>query len=245
MKDKSLRWFIIFSFVSLYVLVSAISMIHVIEFFGLSNNKVLATSLAIAFELGAAASLASVIVLDKMNKFIVWSLFILLTAFQMMGNTFYAYVNLHDFQGWVELFGLQDSEPIEQKRILAIVSGAILPVIALGFIKALVDYIRPDKKMPVVSTETQDPIIEQIDEGSSPAISSIDNSSVIEPEIVEQEVKKDELPKKEAKKQAEHNPLSDINTQDPAFKKMIDEYINKTRNGALERHPKTIPGITG
>ena len=39
-----------------------------------------------------------------------------------------------------------ESEPIVQKRILAIVSGAILPVVALGFIKSLVDYIRPEEK---------------------------------------------------------------------------------------------------
>ena len=47
--------------------------------------------------------------------------------------------------GWIELFGLEETEPIYQKRILSIVSGAILPVVALGFIKSLVDYIRPEQ----------------------------------------------------------------------------------------------------
>jgi len=63
---------------------------------------------------------------------------------QAMGNAFFAYTHLNDYQSWVELFGLVDSDPIEQKRILSIVSGAILPLVALGFIKSLVDYIRPD-----------------------------------------------------------------------------------------------------
>jgi hypothetical protein len=36
-----------------------------------------------------------------------------------------------------------EEEEIFQKRILSIVSGAILPIVALGFIKSLVDYIRP------------------------------------------------------------------------------------------------------
>lgn len=142
-KDKLLHGFIITTFVSLYLIVSVISTIHVIEFFSLSNPQWLSISLAIAFEIGAAASLASLIVLDKMNKSLVWGLFIILTCMQMMGNTYYAFTNLKDYQSWVELFGLVDEDPLYQKRILSIISGAILPLVALGFIKSLVDYIRP------------------------------------------------------------------------------------------------------
>jgi hypothetical protein len=57
MKNKLVHRSIIATFVSLYLLVSIISTIHVIEFFKLSNPQWLAISLAIAFELGAAASL--------------------------------------------------------------------------------------------------------------------------------------------------------------------------------------------
>lgn len=143
MTQKATRIFIIGTFVILYLLVSIISTIHVIDFFLMSNPKWLAVSLAIAFEVGAAASLASIITLDKMNKGIVWGLFILLTLMQAMGNTYYTYVHLINFQGWIELFGLVDEELIYQKRVLSIVSGAILPIVALGFIKSLVDYIKP------------------------------------------------------------------------------------------------------
>jgi hypothetical protein len=125
-------------------MVSVISTIHVIDFFLLSNPNWLAVTLAIAFEVGAAASLASLVTLEKMNKGIVWGLFFILTAMQAMGNTYYTYIHIHDFQGWIELFGLTDEDPIYQKRILAITSGAILPLVALGFIKSLVDYIKPD-----------------------------------------------------------------------------------------------------
>ncbi len=136
--------FIIGTFVTLYVMVSIISTIHVIDFFELSNPKWLAVTLAIAFEVGAAASLASIIALKKMNKGIVWALFILLTLMQAMGNTYYAFVNLKGFEGWIELFGLIDEDPVQQKRIVSFISGAVLPLVALGFIKSLVDYIRPD-----------------------------------------------------------------------------------------------------
>ena len=166
MSKKSVSYFIIGTFVSLYLMVSVISTIHVIDFFRLSNPTWLAVSLAIAFEIGAAASLASLISLDKMNKGMVWGLFIILTLMQAMGNTYYAYTHLQNFQGWIELFGLVEEELIYQKRVLSVISGAVLPVVALGFIKSLVDYIKPedDKKESadeVVPVESQvtDPIV--------------------------------------------------------------------------------------
>jgi hypothetical protein len=159
MRPSLVKGFIISTFVSLYLVVSIISTIHVIDFFRLSNPNWLAVSLAIAFEIGAAASLASLIALDKMNKTLIWFLFILLTAMQMMGNTYYAFTNLQDYQSWIELFGLVDEEPIYQKRILSIISGAILPLVALGFIKSLVDYIKPSEELPASEVE-EEPALE-------------------------------------------------------------------------------------
>ena len=143
MTNKLVSRFIIGTFVTLYTLVSVISTIHVIDFFELSNPYWLAVTLAIGFELGAAASLASLVILDKMNKTLVWALFITITLMQMQGNMYYAFVNLEDFQTWSELFNLIEEEPLYQKRVLSFVSGAILPLVALGFIKSLVDYIKP------------------------------------------------------------------------------------------------------
>ena len=54
---------------------------------------------------------------------------------------------------YIYLFGLVDYEIIEQKRILSLVSGAVLPLVALGFIKSLVDYIRPDEETQPVETD--------------------------------------------------------------------------------------------
>jgi len=149
MKDKLVHRFIIGTFVSLYLLVSIISTIHVIEFFKLSNPYWLAVSLAIGFELGAAASLASLIILDKMNKTLVWMLFGAITLMQMQGNMYYAFVHMENFQGWSELFGLIEEDIVYQKRVLSAVSGAILPLVALGFIKSLVDYIKPQSEIQV------------------------------------------------------------------------------------------------
>jgi hypothetical protein len=119
----------------------------------MSNPYWLAVTLAIAFEIGAAASLASLVVLDKMNKGLIWALFIAITLMQMQGNMYYAFKNLNNYQSWVELFNLVDEDPLYQKRILSFVSGAILPLVALGFIKSLVDYIKPSEEKPAVAIE--------------------------------------------------------------------------------------------
>ena len=155
MKNRGISIFIISTFVLLYLVVSIISTIHVIDFFEMTNPKWLSVFLAIAFEIGAAASLASIIVMDKMNKFIVWSLFFTLTAMQAIGNTYFAYTHLSDFSEWSDLFGLSEEEPIFQKRVLSIISGAILPLVSLGFIKALVDYIRPTANEAKIETQEE------------------------------------------------------------------------------------------
>jgi len=168
MGKKTTSYFIIGTFVTLYLLVSVISTIHVIDFFKLSNPNWLAISLALAFEVGAAASLASIITLDKMNKGIVWGLFLILTLMQAMGNTYYAYTHLVNFQGWIELFGLTEEDLIYQKRVLSIVSGAILPIVALGFIKSLVDYIKPTEES--TQTEIEDRIESILEEKIEEAV---------------------------------------------------------------------------
>jgi len=162
-KSKAVNRFIIGTFVSLYLLVSIISTIHVVDFFKLSNPEWLAISLAIGFEVGAAASLAALITLDKMNKTLVWGLFILITLMQMQGNMYHSYTNIKDYQGWVELFNLIEWEPIAQKRLLAGVSGAILPIVALGFIKSLVDYIKPEDDVEPIRVEDLDVIHEEVE----------------------------------------------------------------------------------
>ena len=152
MKNKYVHLGIIGIFCSLYFLVATISMINSVEFFDLAHHGLMNWALAIGFELGAAASLAAIVILEKTNKAMVWSLFLLLTTFQMMANSYHAFVNLEQFQGWIELFGLQNEELIFQKRVLSIVSGAVLPVVALGFIKSLTDYVKPENQEEIITS---------------------------------------------------------------------------------------------
>lgn len=148
--NSKIVWTIIVSFLLVPIIVSVVSTIHVINFFSLSNGFALALTLAIAFEIGALSALAGLVAMGKINKNVVWFIFIILTAYQMMGNTFYAYdlitqrmVGQPDLiKNWAELFGFIEEDPIIIKRIIAIISGAVLPIVSLSFLDLLVDYIR-------------------------------------------------------------------------------------------------------
>jgi len=75
-----------------------------------------------------------------------------------MANSYHAFINLEDYMGWIELFGLEEEEPIFQKRILSVVSGAILPIVALGFIKSLTDYIKPNDQVELITDTSPEPL---------------------------------------------------------------------------------------
>ena len=223
LKEKAVHLSIIGIFVSLYFLVATISMINSVAFFDLSHSGLMSRSLSIGFELGAAASLAAIIILDKTNKTMVWGLFLLLTAFQMMANSFHAFVNLEDYMGWIELFGLEEEEPIFQKRILSVVSGAVLPLVALGFIKSLTDYIRP------AETVTEEEVFTELDK-----LKSSDNVAEV---INDQPVKTSEKVIDDSSKEKENN-------EDSVLPKINDAVINSSRLSKtdvhyVERVPKT------
>ena len=187
-KNKLVHLSIIAIFVSLYFLVATISMINSVAFFDLAHEGLMNWALAIGFELGAAASLAAIVILDKTNKSMVWGLFLLLTSFQMMANSFHAFINLEDYMGWIELFGLEEAEPLYQKRILSIVSGAILPLVALGFIKSLVDYIRPSDNVVEPKLTDEGPYTFETDEEIT---ESVEERKETIPVVVEEQLEED------------------------------------------------------
>jgi hypothetical protein len=75
---------------------------------------------------------------------------------------YYAFISLEEYTGWVELFNLVEWEPLAQKRLLAAVSGAILPLVALGFIKSLVDYIKPEQELTELTSNDLEEVASDI-----------------------------------------------------------------------------------
>ena len=221
MKDnKIFRWFTIGVYVSLYALVAVISLICSTDFFNLAHGGIMAWSLAIAFEIGQAACLVSTIVLPKQKLGMVWVMFLLLTAFQCMGNTFAAYIHLHDYEGWIELFGLVDMELIAQKRVLASISGAILPIVALGFVKCLVDYLNPD------TNAAEQPKDVQTEPTPSDPVDEPNDEPVDEP-VDEPEPEQDDAPS--ADERAE-TPNTRITTPTDAVKDAVEQKVIMMRD---------------
>lgn len=136
--------FFIAAFGLLYIWVSITSFFHLVDFFQLTNPNIqLAYSIAIGLELGAAGSLSAIALGKRMNQYILWGIFILITFIQTSGNMYYAYKYINpNFKYFIELLGLHEEEIILQKRIVAIIQGGFLPVIALGFIHFLNEYVR-------------------------------------------------------------------------------------------------------
>ena len=129
----------------LYLAVGMVSVYHAIAFFSISNEAWLAIILALAFEIGQAAVLFSLLV-NKSKKTMPWILMTVLTLVQVLGNVYssYQYAAIHSaeeikyFTDSV-LFYLQDPNPQVNQVMISYITGAILPIVALCMTSMIVD----------------------------------------------------------------------------------------------------------
>jgi hypothetical protein len=129
----------------LYLAVGFVSVYHSISFFSISNSEWLAIILALAFEIGQAAVLFSLLT-SKSNKTMPWILMGVLTAVQVLGNVYssyhYAALNSPDeikyFTDSV-LFFIQDPNPQVNQVMISYITGAILPIVALCMTSMIVN----------------------------------------------------------------------------------------------------------
>lgn len=145
--------------VLLYLLISIVSVVHLIDFFGLTNNSTWSLTLAIGFEIGSLAVLTSLAILDRLSnqsKTIIWGIFIILASISILGNVYasYNYIDIENIKSFSELLGIQDEEIVYQKRLLAYISGVPIVLVVLGFIKTLIDYMKPSKEIETVVETT-------------------------------------------------------------------------------------------
>lgn len=156
MKNKRMKILSCSVFGALYLLVSVISLICSTYFFQLAHTGIMSWALAIGFELGAMSCLLSTMVLPRNKQGLVWVMFVILTLFQCMGNMYAAYVSLDNYKDWIDMFGLNEMEEILQKRVLAGISGIILPLVALGFIRIMADMLQNKTDETTEETDTQE-----------------------------------------------------------------------------------------
>lgn len=147
-----------FLFSILYLAVGFVSTYHSIGFFSISNESWLSIILAIAFEVGQAAVLFSLLV-SKEKKTMPWILMTVLTLVQVLGNVYSSYqymvLNSQDSIKYFTdsvLFYLQDPNPQVNQVMISYITGAILPVVALCMTSMIVDVSGVDNK----ESETED-----------------------------------------------------------------------------------------
>lgn len=129
---------LIITFGFLYIATAFVSFYHAISFFQLANAAWLSVILSLVFEVGQASVLFSLLLTDNNKKMLPWFIMIILTALQIIGNVFASYkfiteANSPDFQYFQQsiLFWLE-AEPAMFKVIVAWITGALLPIIALS-----------------------------------------------------------------------------------------------------------------
>lgn len=159
----------------LYLAVGFVSVYHAIAFFSISNENWLAIILALAFEIGQAAVLFSLLV-NKSKKTMPWILMVVLTLVQVLGNVYssYQYAAIHSaeeikyFTDSV-LFYLQDPNPQVNQVMISYITGAILPIVALCMTSMIVDVSGVDNKNEVEQPkETEE--VKDIDNNESKII---------------------------------------------------------------------------
>lgn len=138
-KNKLLYSGLIFTFIILYGATAFVSWYHSITFFNISNETWLSVLLSFVAEVGQASVLFSILLTANKNKILPWAIMIILTSLQVIGNVVstYKYIvtsNTEDFLYFQNsiLFWVETGSPELFKVIIAWISGALLPIIALS-----------------------------------------------------------------------------------------------------------------
>ena len=139
--NKGLYWGLIATFGLLYVLVAFVSTLHAVDFFKLSNIGSLAILLGVAYEVGQASVLFSILMTKNKEKFLPWLLMFLLTALQVTANVYASFKHMsidggNDWTYWytsiLKIFGVTGGSTETYQVIISWISGALLPIVALG-----------------------------------------------------------------------------------------------------------------
>lgn len=184
------------SFSFLYVIVAVVSLIHSFSFFGLANTTIMSVLLGIAFEIGQAVVLFSILSTKKeQSKIVPWVLMTVLTIVQVMGNIFasYKYIvtnSVADLQYFKDPIFIWTNLPDKMTTVIVTyIVGAILPIIALLMTSTLADFINgsdaslesPDDTIDVqptvVTTSTNNSTVRDV-VNESTTVDRVDTSTV-------------------------------------------------------------------
>lgn len=249
MNQKVLNKVFVWGFLFLYLLVACISFCHAVEFFNIGNANWMSITLAFAFELGLALSLAAILLSDSNSKNVLpWVLMIILCAVQVIGNVYstYKYIALSetDYYQYLAqplLFWIEDISEKTVRIIISWIIGAILPIIALF----MTDMVASNLKTMNNANKIKDTTDNTKDEPDEPAILTTSPSPVKteaeSPAIIEDNVINETATKVEEKNGLDLEDVEDKDVDIPAIeKKSSNKIINSVKSLFNKPRPQEI-----
>ena len=235
MNQKVLNKVFVWGFLFLYLLVACISFCHAVEFFNIGNANWMSITLAFAFELGLALSLAAILLSDSNSKNVLpWALMIILCAVQVIGNVYstYKYIALSETEYYQYLaqpllFWIEEISEETVRIIISWIIGAILPIIALF----MTDMVASNLKTMNADDETKDVAENTKDEPDILAASPA-------PVTIEDDVPDEPNAKVEEKKGLD---LEDIEEEDVDVPALEKKSTNKILSGVKSLFNKPRP----
>lgn len=187
MKQSKLAFnLLIGTFVLLYILVAFVSTFHAIAFFQLANVMWMGILLAVAYEIGQASVLFAILTTDNNKRLLPWLMMILLTSVQIIGNVYSSFRHIDtsgtgDWQYWQRsiLFWLEAGDSEMFKVVISWITGALLPVVALGMTALVAENINLKNQ------------VDQVDKDE--ASIEDDNTDKLEVNEVEKTIEKDSV----------------------------------------------------
>jgi len=181
-RNKWLYNGLIATFIFLYAVTAFVSFYHAITFFNIANAIWLSVLLSFVAEIGQASVLFSIL-LSKENKgkFLSWIIMGILTSLQIIGNvdSSFNWIITHNDAGLESfkrsiLFAVQAENNEMFRVIVAWISGALLPVIALSMTGLVAQNINiKEEKRKQLEQENK------LLSGSTPADQVIDAKDII------------------------------------------------------------------
>lgn len=249
MNQKVLNKVFVWGFLFLYLLVACISFCHAVEFFNIGNANWMSVTLAFAFELGLALSLAAILLSDSNSKNILpWALMIILCAVQVIGNVYstYKYIALSETEYYQYLaqpllFWIEDISEKTVRIIISWIIGAILPIIALF----MTDMVASNLKTMNNADKIKDTTDNTKDEPDEPAILTTSLSPVKteteSPAIIEDNVINETANKVEEKNGLDLEDVEEEDVDVPALeKKSSNKIINSVKSLFNKPRPQEI-----
>ena len=252
--QSNLNNVIIGSFLIPILLVAFVSISHVTTLYSLSNPLSWAIYLSVAVEIAALASLAGISA--KFGKFI-YIPFGIVTFIQFVGNFFYSYshidINSTDFKNWLDMvaslfepLGIDPTDVVSHRRILAFITGGLIPFISLTFAHMLIVYSNK-----IQTGETTEPIIDEPVVEPTPTVLTEEEiielskkAGKIEAEEVEEKINpnSEDLQRlEEALKNLQNKSQIEEVVEEPVETEETTKYFVDDEEVVVEETPETSP----